>query len=114
MSEEKLTQEELLELLAMAVQNTIEYFVLTPTELEKRIPDLQQAHVQLKEIVEEWFQGKGKPVGYHDVDEFYPPDEPEPTAAQKLLAVNTVIKIINGMEKEDKAELRDKMFPSVT
>ena len=26
----------------------------------------------IKEIVEDWFGGKGKPVGYHDVDEFYP------------------------------------------
>ncbi len=48
----KLNQEELLKLLGMAVQNAIEYFVINKDkEFIAKIPKLQQAHLQIRELI---------------------------------------------------------------
>lgn len=53
----KLNQKELLRMLSMAVQNAIEYFVIgEDKEFMAKIPKLQQAHLQIKEIIQKYFQ----------------------------------------------------------
>lgn len=52
----KLNQEELLRLLGMAVQNAIEYFVINKDkEFMEKIPQLQQAHLQIRELIKIFF-----------------------------------------------------------
>ena len=63
----KLKEKELLELLVIAVQNSIEYFVIEDSEFKERIPELQQFYVQIKEMIQSRAEQEEIEVRYMEI-----------------------------------------------